>query len=79
MKGIACGDLTFNVYKGRNDDGPLFASYCSTSDTLIILTRSSNLYIKLVMTEGALPKGTIFGSWTTEDCKYHPVISKGFD
>merc|ERR1719317_648834 len=69
--GVSCSDVTIEVRKGteNKDDasGPLFGSYCSTSGSLVIKTRSAALRIKITMAIGAIPKGTNFGQWTTED------------
>ena len=72
----SCADLKIEVWKGRTTDGPLFGTYCSTDDLAnLINTRSSNLYIKVTMTAGALAKGASIGSWTTEDCRIKNLFS----
>merc|ERR1712142_245939 len=69
--GVSCSDVTIEVRKGveNKDDasGPLFGSYCSSSNTLVINTRSAAVRVKITMASGAIPKGTNFGQWTTED------------
>ena len=79
MQGVSCSDVTIEVRKGveNKDDasGPLFGSYCSTSGSLVIKTRSAALRIKITMASGAIPKGTNFGQWTTEDCMHYMILN----
>jgi len=81
ISSVACSDLTIDVWYGRSTEGERYRTWCSGDDvSSLIHTRTNELYIKVTMTAGALPKGADIGSWTTEDLTCcNSVMVENFD